>query len=162
MQILGRTEAKQKRFCVGGREVLRIDLEQPAGDTPAARHILGIVQALCANIEREQLPLAAEALKNAVEAGQGHRFARRYCRIALDERASGKRCRVTVSVTLSCQQAQGDQVLYLRTLETLWDAQGVLQADVKKERPTGLWRFWRGGVKRHEKAKPTNGADKGE
>ena len=140
MQILGRIEAKQKRFFVGGREVLRIDFELPTGQTPAAKHFFDVVRSLCACAEREQLPLATEALQDAVHAGQGHRFARRQYRVALTEKSAGKRRRVTVSVTLSFHDARrGEQVVYFRVLETLWDAEGVLQADKRKERRP--WRF---------------------
>lgn len=138
MQILGKVEAKEKRFSVGGREVLRIDFELPTGETPAARHFFSVVQALCVYAEREQLPIAADALRDAVRAGQGHRFARRQYRVALSEIAAGKHCRVTVSVTLSLHDARsGTQVLHFRTLETLWDAPGTLQSDTKKERAAG-------------------------
>ena len=140
MQILGRIEAKQKRFFVGGREVFRMDFELPTGQAPAAKHFLDVVRSLCAHAERELLPLATKSLEEAVYAGQGHRFARRQYRVALAEKPVGKRRRVTVSVTLALHDARGgEQVVYFRVLETLWDAEGVLQADKRKERRS--WRF---------------------
>lgn len=146
MQILGRIEAKQKRFFVGGREVFRMDFELPMGQTPAAKHFTDVVRSLCACAEREQLPLATGELEDAVRAGQGHRFARRQYRVALTEKPVGKRRRVTVSVTLSvCDARRGEQVVYFRVLETLWDAEGVLQADKRKEcRPWDFKAFFKG------------------
>ena len=141
MQILGKIEAKEKRFSVGGREVLCICFELPMGETPAAKHFLSVIQALCASAEREQMPIVTDALRDAVRLGQGHRFAKRHYRITLGEVAAGDRRRVTVSATLSRHDMRsGTQVLYHRSLETLWDAKGSLQSQTQKRRRARVWR----------------------
>ena len=133
MGILGQIKTNQKRFCVGGREVLCVEADIPCGACPAAKHFLNLVQALCAYAEREQLPVAAEALTGAVGMGQGHRFAKRLYRISLSEAPCGRRCRITLTASLSFVDARsGERIEVSRFLETLWDAEGVLQVEEKR------------------------------
>lgn len=144
MGILGMIESKQKRFSVGGREVLCIDADLPTGASHAATHILNLVENLCAYAEREQLKGATDALMDAVQAGQGYRFAKRLYRIALSEAPVGKRHRVTLTASLSYFDVQfGERIDQFHRLETLWDAGGALQMDEKR-------RKWRRSVKNRE------------
>jgi hypothetical protein len=134
MGILGEVKSKQKHFAVGGREVLCIDADFPCGKSPAAMHILNLVEALCDYAEREPLKGAADALMRAVEVGQGHRFRRWVYRVALSEAPAGRKQRVTVTVLFSSFDVHlGERSDRLRRLEMLWDAQGVLQT-VKKHK----------------------------
>lgn len=133
MGILGKIESKQKRFSVGGREVFCVDADFPGGKSPAAKHFMNLVLALCDYAEREQFPAAADALMRAVEMGQGHRFAKRLYRITLSEARAGIRQHVTLEVSLSCFNA-GEQIDQFHRLETLWDAQGILQVGEKREK----------------------------
>lgn len=133
MGILGEIKSKQKHFSVGGREVLCVDADFPCGESPAAKHFMNLVLALCDHAEREQFPAAADALMRAVEMGQGHRFAKRLYRIALSEAHVRGRRRVALEVSLSYFHA-GEQIDQFHRLETLWDAQGVLQVDEKRRK----------------------------
>ena len=135
MGILGVIGSKQKRFCVGGREVLCIDADLPSGQAPAALHFLSVVERLCQYVEREQLPAAAEALAAAVGEGQGHRFKKWNYRIALGETSVGKRRCLTLSTTLTFFNTRtGERIERSHSLETLWDAQGLLQLSTKKRK----------------------------
>ena len=128
MGILGTIESKQKRFSVGGREVLCIDVDLPTGESPAAMHFLSLVERLCAYAEREQLPHAADALIAAVRVGKGHCFTKCYYRIALQEEPVGRRRRVTLTVSFPFFDERLDErIERFHRLETLWDAAGVLQ-----------------------------------
>lgn len=132
MGILGEIKSKQKHFSVGGREVLCIDADFPAGNSPAATHMLHLVEGLCAYAERELLKDAADALMAAVGMGRGHRFTKRFYRIAVHEAREGKRHRVSLTACFffldvySCERIER-----FRQLETLWDAEGVLQVEKK-------------------------------
>lgn len=138
MGILGAIESKKKLFCVGGREVLCIDADFPVGKSPAAKHFLNLVQALCAYAERKHLKGATDALMAAVGTGQAHHFARRLYRITLSEAPVGKRCSVTLTASFSFFDTRsGERIARLRQLETFWDAEGLLQADKTRKRRRG-------------------------
>ena len=130
MPILGKIASKQKRFCIGGREVLFVDADCPVGDSRAAEHFSRIVCLLHDYAERELFPSAADALKRAVSMGLGHRFVRWQYRITLNETHKGRKCFVTLGVALSGAEAvKGDLQFY--SLETAWDESGALQSNVK-------------------------------
>ncbi|MBQ8716688.1 MAG: hypothetical protein IJY43_02430 [Clostridia bacterium] len=135
MGILGEIRTKQKHFTVGGREILCIDAAFPCGNSPAAAHILQLVQALCAYAERELLTGATDALMRAVGAGQGHRFTKWRYRIALSEAPAGRGHRVTVAVCFSFFDTQAGQCAErFYQLDTFWDAQGVIQMAKRREK----------------------------
>ena len=129
MSILGKIASKQRGFCIGGREVLRVDADWPTGDTFAAGHFFRMIKALHLYAERELFPSAADALKQAVSIGQGHRFVRWQYRITLSEVPKGKQCFVTLGITLSGADAR-EGVLQNDSLETAWDKSGAFQSGV--------------------------------
>ena len=138
MGILGQIKPQKRRFCVGGREVLCIDAELPTGQSPAAAHILNLIQRLSAYAEQTLLPLAAAALTDAVGMGQGHRFSKHVYRISVQEAPERKRRRVTLNVRFFFFDARsGERIEQCRVLETLWDASGTLQLTNKQERREG-------------------------
>ena len=153
MGVLGEIKSKQKRFCVGGREVLCIDADFPIGESPAAKHFLHLVKALCYHAEREQLPAADDALIEAVGTGQGHRFAKWHYCISLSEASVGRRCRVTLATSLFFFDTRtGERIESSRFLETLWDAEGVLQVEKKRGKKRRPWKNRKGnGIRAAQK-----------
>lgn len=144
MKFLGETTKKRQFFSHGGCVVLRLNAEMPAGTSPAAVHLAKAVQALITYTEETLFPDAKAALTDAATLGHGYRFRPHTVQIALQEapERNGFCANLTFSLTV------GDQVLWLRHLNTHWDETGTVQWASPQPQKSGKRRI---GTKHTEK-----------
>lgn len=123
MGILGETEKRREVFRHGGNEVMVLSVSHPTGESPAARQMAALAQAL-SDFARERVQSdAKQALEAAVSQGKGHLFTRYVCRVSVaeEEKRGWRQLTLTFSVTAGRVQ------IWRSVLETRWDAAGQIQ-----------------------------------
>ena len=118
-------------FAYGGREVLRAVCDMPHGDCRAAVHLKEITHLWSAYVEGTFFPAAAREWEEKARNGVGFSFHPHTATGNISIEPAGKDLRITFSAILCV----GSEVLYTRTLTTLWDAAGERQY---KKRGHGL------------------------
>lgn len=116
-------DAQTRVLRHGGREVLRLFADLPAGETAAARHTRAMVKALCGYAEGEPKRAAAAQLEEAVRAGKGYVFVPLCCRITVKTRPVRRLFCVEIAFALT----RGGEVLQRRALDAYWNADGAWQ-----------------------------------
>jgi hypothetical protein len=119
MAFFERIEKKETLYRHGGREVLRVCVDVPVGESAVATHMRAIGELLAAYAAREILPVVKETLDAAMRAGEGYAFSPQRYVVRIEV---VKRC-VTVYATHTC----GAQLLSERVLQTHWTQSGAWQ-----------------------------------
>ena len=135
MGILGHITYKVQHFSHGGRRVLTLFFDHPAGSSAAALHHAEMIGRLLSYCEHTYLPKAVAALEAEAVAGRAFLFSAWHCAIKLREKATRDGFLVTLTLSLPTDQASET----CRTLQTAWDADGALQIPLSraKSRRTG-------------------------
>ena len=114
-----------KPLLHGGREVLRVSVLQPSPgcDTPVARHVRALCEALVAYATRELYPAAAAALECAVQEGRALDFVPQRYEITVGSTTKKR----LLCVEIGVRHTQGEDTLFSHRLATYWTPDGAIQ-----------------------------------
>lgn len=119
MAFFERIEKKETLYRHGGREVLRVCVDVPVGESAVAAHMRALGEALAAYAVREILPVAKGELDAAVRAFKGHTFSKH--RYVVHIQLSRHR------VTLCATHMRAAEIISERVLQTYWTQDGAWQ-----------------------------------
>ena len=120
-----RKEGTKRRVLLSknGNEVLRLSHPLITGDTPAARHVAALIEALVGYAEGEALRVATEALSAAVKGGRPFDFTPHTYDVSLDLERREKH----VTITLLVEFKSGTAPIFSRRCVQHWDKSEQLQ-----------------------------------
>ncbi len=124
------TVASRRRLYYGAREVLCISYERLDGETPLAKHVSALCDALGEYAERAVFPAAAEELRALAEGGRGYAFCPHTYAVTVRVKKHAGALRVMLTAT----HTQGSTVSSRRVLRMRWSADGALQYRMRKQK----------------------------
>ena len=122
MALLLECKETVRVFRYGGREVLRVFLQAPVGESAAARHMASLIDALEEYASKVLFPEACRALDVATKNGCGYAFFSHRYRINVSETSSPRGVTLVLETALDAQGGRSEH-----RLVTLWTKDGAFQ-----------------------------------